>query len=101
MQLLATTFMCACASRLVIFLFAGSGKTSMMRILEGALEATAGDVIKSTKDLKIAVLRQEFVDELVMDRTLKEELLAVFEKEHSIAKVSCLDFRDKFCVQFL
>jgi hypothetical protein len=32
-------------------------------------------VVKSSNDLRISFLRQEFVDELVLSRTLKEELM--------------------------
>lgn len=52
-----------------------------MKILAGDLEPTAGEVIKSSKDLRVAFLRQEFVDELVMERSLKEELISVFTEE--------------------
>ena len=40
--------------------------------------------MKSSKDIRVAVLRQEFVDELVPDRTLREEFMSVFEKENKI-----------------
>jgi ATP-binding cassette, subfamily F, member 3 len=52
--------------------------------LAGELEPTTGDVVKSSKDIRTAVLRQEFVDELVLDRTLREEFLSVFETENNI-----------------
>jgi ATP-binding cassette, subfamily F, member 3 len=52
--------------------------------LAGELEPTTGDVVKSSKDIRTAVLRQEFVDELVLDRTLREEFLSVFETENKI-----------------
>lgn len=55
-----------------------------MKILAGDLEPTAGEVIKSSKDLRVAFLRQEFVDELVMERSLKEELLSVFTEEAAV-----------------
>jgi len=60
------------------------GKTTQLRILNGDLEPTTGDVLKSSKDLRVAMLRQEFVDELVLDRTLKEEFMSVFEEEAKI-----------------
>ena len=60
------------------------GKTTQIRILASELEPTTGDVVKSSKDIRVAVLRQEFIDELVPERTLREEFLAVFEKENQI-----------------
>lgn len=64
----------------------GAGKTTQLRILAGELEPTTGDVVKSSGDLRTAMLRQEFVDELVKDRTLKEEFMSVFEEENQILK---------------
>jgi ATP-binding cassette, subfamily F, member 3 len=61
-----------------------AGKTTQIRILAGELEPTTGDVVKSSKDIRVAVLRQEFVDELVLERTLEEEFLSVFEIENKI-----------------
>lgn len=61
-----------------------TGKTTQIRILAGELEPTTGDVVKSSKDIRVAVLRQEFVDELVLDRTLREEFLSVFVTENKI-----------------
>jgi ATP-binding cassette subfamily F protein 3 len=62
----------------------GAGKTTQLRIFAGELEPTTGDVVKSSADLRVAILRQEFVDELVPTRTLREELLSVFEEENKI-----------------
>lgn len=64
----------------------GSGKTTQLRILAGELEPTTGDVVKSKKDLRVAMLRQEFVDELVPTRTLREEMTSVFVVENKILK---------------
>ena len=64
----------------------GAGKTTQLRILSGELEPTTGDVVKSNKDLKVAMLRQEFVDELVPERTLMEEFMSVFDKETQILR---------------
>ena len=62
----------------------GAGKTTQLRILAGELEPTTGDVVKSSAKLRTAMLRQEFVDELVKERTLKEEFMSVFEEENQI-----------------
>mmetsp|Transcript_11305 Transcript_11305/g.16106 ORF Transcript_11305/g.16106 Transcript_11305/m.16106 type:complete len:856 (+) Transcript_11305:207-2774(+) len=68
----------------------GAGKTTQLRILAGELEPTTGDVVKSSKDLRVAMLRQEFVDELVKTRTLKEEFMSVFREETKLLQ----DIRD-------
>ena len=62
----------------------GAGKTTQLRILAGELEPTAGDVVKSHKDLRVAMLRQEFIDEIVLTRTLREEFMSVFTEEAEI-----------------
>ena len=62
----------------------GAGKTTQLRILAGELEPTTGDVVKSSLKLRTAMLRQEFVDELIKERTLKEEFMSVFEEENKI-----------------
>lgn len=64
--------------------YTGGGKTTQVKILAGDLQPTAGEVVKSSKDLRVAFLRQEFVDELVMERSLKEELTSVFTEEAGI-----------------
>ncbi|GMH81843.1 hypothetical protein TrST_g8348 [Triparma strigata] len=62
----------------------GGGKTTQLKVLNGELEPTTGDVVKSSADLRVAVLRQEFVDELVPERILKEEFMSVFTEENEI-----------------
>ena len=62
----------------------GAGKTTQLRILAGELEPTAGDVVKSHKDLRVAMLRQEFIDEIDLTRTLREEFISVFTEEAEI-----------------
>mmetsp|Transcript_11644 Transcript_11644/g.24659 ORF Transcript_11644/g.24659 Transcript_11644/m.24659 type:complete len:839 (-) Transcript_11644:311-2827(-) len=64
----------------------GAGKTTQLRIMSGELESTTGDVVKSSGDLRTAMLRQEFVDELVKERTLKEEFMSVFVLENQIVQ---------------
>lgn len=76
----------------------GGGKTTQVKILAGDLEPTAGEVIKSSKDLRVAFLRQEFVDELVMERSLKEELISVFTEEAAVlAALQECEVRDTIC----
>lgn len=62
----------------------GAGKTTQLRILAGELEPTAGDVVKSHSDVRVAMLRQEFVDEIDATRTLREEFRSVFVEEAEI-----------------
>jgi ATPase subunit of ABC transporter with duplicated ATPase domains len=66
----------------------GAGKTTQLRISAGELEPTTGDVVKSSQDLRVSMLRQEFVDELVKTRTLKEEFMSVFVEENAILQSS-------------
>ena len=62
----------------------GAGKTTQLRVLAGELEPTAGDVVKSHASLRVSMLRQEFVDEMITTRTLREEFRSVFEEEAGI-----------------
>jgi len=62
----------------------GGGKTTQLNILGGLAEPTTGDVIKSAADLRVSILRQEFVDELVPERPLRDEFRSVFKKENAI-----------------
>ncbi|KAL7537349.1 hypothetical protein ACHAXR_007755 [Thalassiosira sp. AJA248-18] len=62
----------------------GAGKTTQLRIMAGELEPTAGDVVKSNKDLRVAMLRQEFIDEIDLTQTLREEFISVFTEEKAI-----------------
>lgn len=64
----------------------GAGKTTLLRVLAGDLIPNQGDIVKSPSTLTTAILRQEFVDELVGERTLKEEFLQTFEKERQILR---------------
>ena len=62
----------------------GSGKTTQLKILSGEIEPSYGDVVKSSKDMRIAYLKQEFTDELNMENTLKDELQTTFAGEMAI-----------------
>lgn len=59
----------------------GAGKTTQLRVLAGELEPTAGDVIKSSKGVRVSMLRQEFVDEIIPTRSLRDEFKSVFVEE--------------------
>eukprot|EP01035_Chromulina_nebulosa_P017032 gene17032-22540_t len=62
----------------------GGGKTTQLRILAGELEPTSGDLVKSSRNLRISFLRQEFIDDLDPTRTLRQELLTAFKEEKKI-----------------
>ena len=62
----------------------GSGKSTTLRILAGEVEPTNGDVVKSSPNLRVAFLRQEFVEGLMMDNTLKQELFSAFVEQQRI-----------------
>lgn len=62
----------------------GTGKTTQIRILAGEMEPTAGDVVKSKSDLRISILRQEFIEDLDLTNTLQEEFQSVFEEEYKL-----------------
>ena len=64
----------------------GSGKTTQLKILAGILEPTTGEIIKSSRNLRVAFLRQEFIDELQPDNTLRQELYTSFEEEIQLLK---------------
>ena len=56
----------------------GAGKTTQLRVLAGELELDEGEIVKSSGDLKIAFLRQEFREEMNDEATLRDELLSTF-----------------------
>jgi len=62
----------------------GAGKSTQIRILAGEAEPTAGDIVKSKSDLRVAILRQEFIEELDSERTLLKEFESVFQEENQI-----------------
>jgi len=64
----------------------GGGKTTSLKILSGDIDATYGEVIKSSKNLRVAFLRQEFIDELEMERSLRDELFTSFIEEQALLK---------------
>jgi hypothetical protein len=63
-----------------------NSQTTQLRILAGEVEPTTGDVVKSSRNLRVAFLRQEFVDELVETNTLREELYTAFQEERDLLK---------------
>lgn len=64
----------------------GGGKTTSLKILSGDIESTTGEVVKSSRDLRTAFLRQEFQEELSLNNTLREELRASFVVENQLLK---------------
>jgi len=62
----------------------GCGKTTQLRILLGQLQADAGQVVRSPAGAKIAILEQSFVDDLNLENTLREELLAAVPQQKAI-----------------
>jgi ATPase subunit of ABC transporter with duplicated ATPase domains len=64
----------------------GGGKTTSLRILAGELEPTTGEIVKSSKKLRVSFLRQEFVDGLDKERSLRDELFTAFEEERALIK---------------
>lgn len=59
----------------------GSGKTTQLRILAGLQEPTAGALVQSSRRLRAAFLRQEFIEDLDASRTLREELQSAFAEQ--------------------
>jgi ATPase subunit of ABC transporter with duplicated ATPase domains len=62
----------------------GSGKTTQLKVLAGEIEPSFGDVVKSSRSMRIAYLKQEFTDELTLTNTLRQELLTTFATEMKI-----------------
>jgi len=62
----------------------GAGKTTQLRVLAGELELDSGEIVKSSADIKVAFLRQEFREELRDDRSLRDEMLSVFSEVLSL-----------------
>ena len=56
-------------------------QSTLLRILAGELAPTTGTILKSSADLRIAHLKQEFAESIVPERTLRDELLSVFADE--------------------
>ena len=52
------------------------------------LSASRHEVVRSSPDLRVAILRQEFREDLRDSRTLKEELLAAFPRVQELESAS-------------
>ena len=64
----------------------GAGKTTQLRVLAEELSLDEGELVKSSPDISVAFLRQEFRDELDESRTLKAEFLSAFDKVMKLEK---------------
>mmetsp|Transcript_28500 Transcript_28500/g.47893 ORF Transcript_28500/g.47893 Transcript_28500/m.47893 type:complete len:908 (-) Transcript_28500:261-2984(-) len=62
----------------------GGGKSTQLKILAGELEPTTGEILKSSSNLRVAFLRQEFIESMVMENTLKGELMSSFVEQAKI-----------------
>jgi len=62
----------------------GVGKSTMLKIISGEIQPDAGSVVRSSARTKVAFLRQEFVDELDLTRTLREEFMTAFTEENDL-----------------
>jgi ABC-type cobalamin/Fe3+-siderophores transport system ATPase subunit len=62
----------------------GCGKSTQLRILAEELEPDGGGLVKSSPKLEVAMLRQEFLEQLVGGRTLLQELLSTFTVENAL-----------------
>jgi len=62
----------------------GCGKSTQLKIIAGTLEPTKGEVVRSSKRTKSSFLKQEFVDDLIMSNTLREEFRRAFEEENRL-----------------
>ncbi len=64
----------------------GAGKTTQLRVLAEELELDEGELIKSSSDIKVSFLRQEFREDMVESRSLREELSSVFSEVAALEK---------------
>ena len=62
----------------------GSGKTTQLKILSGDIIPTTGTVVKSSPNLRVSFLRQEFLDSLNLQNTLRQELYSTFTEEQKL-----------------
>eukprot|EP00981_Chlorochromonas_danica_P009063 scaffold2470_cov158-Ochromonas_danica.AAC.3 len=60
--------------------------STALRVLAGDLEPSRGVIEQSSSSLRVAFLRQEFIDTLTMTNTLEEELLSSFSTEQQVLK---------------
>lgn len=80
----AVTFSVSTGERVGLVGPNGGGKSTSLKILAGDIEPTTGDILKSSANLRIAFLRQEFIDSIDLANTLKQELLTSFVEERQI-----------------
>jgi ATPase subunit of ABC transporter with duplicated ATPase domains len=64
----------------------GCGKTTQLKILTGEYTPDEGSIFMSQPNIKMSTLSQGFVDELDLERTLREELLSAVPKEREILR---------------
>ncbi|KAA8497333.1 ABC transporter F family member 2 [Porphyridium purpureum] len=64
----------------------GCGKSTQLKMIAGELEPSSGAVVRSSDRTRMAVLRQEFVEELDNCRTLGEELLVGCSEEQAAVR---------------
>lgn len=64
--------------------FNGAGKTTQLKIITGEVDPDAGEILKQSKNMKVAYLTQEF--EVQPNRTVREEFASVFEVQLNVAE---------------
>jgi ABC-type cobalamin/Fe3+-siderophores transport system ATPase subunit len=60
----------------------GCGKSTLLKVLTEEVHPTVGEVRKNPSSIRMAFLRQEFVDSLNATNTLRQEISSAFADEH-------------------